>query len=282
MRVALAFANCAEEEIDAENDIVVMTNWGHGMDNNRAIPSVISYSRPDNWSVQQFGSDLSSDAVPMINTRLQLDLGSTMIGGLEALICSLDGMKNLSYAYVKRSSGVPSFTWKSAEEILTDFMRKVYEAFMRYIDEMYPGNAKAVLREQQVDIILTSPNVLSPPVQNVRNTANLLQLTSYRYQNSMLKAIKHAGFNELSFPRFNNFMIISEHEATALYALHVLRNNGEMTYGIGDCIMLLKADEDEVVSVACSTSSCAKSLIITARNIVQNRCSWPAHTTQSH
>lgn len=118
------------------------------------IPSVISYSPQLSEDDLQFGTSLSKGAVAMVNTKLELDVQDSRLDELDLIVQVLDGMKNLSFEHIKRSKGYPNYTWKQPEEIVSDYLSKMFQSFERateYIDEL-----KATL---PVDIVLTVPVV---------------------------------------------------------------------------------------------------------------------------
>lgn len=123
------------------------------MSNEVKVPSVISYS-PNAHREQQFGASLSPDAVAMVNTKLELEVQDTRLDELDLIIAVLAGTKNLDFEQVKHAQGNPGYTWKGPEDIITDYLTKVFEHFER---------ATAYLAEIKsnvpVDIIVTVPVV---------------------------------------------------------------------------------------------------------------------------
>jgi len=69
------------------------------MANHERVPSVISYSPPSHAQEQQWGADLSPNAVAMVHTKLALDIGDTS-EELDLILDALDGMKNLQFQNV--------------------------------------------------------------------------------------------------------------------------------------------------------------------------------------
>jgi hypothetical protein len=124
------------------------------MGNHKKIPSVISFSQPTEAMEQQWGSDLSEDAVAMIHTKLELDV-QNVAGELDLMIRALDGMKNFSFQYLRRAGVLPAYTDKSAEQVVTQYLSKVFEYLSRAIEKF-----SKVLRDQvPVDIVVTVPTV---------------------------------------------------------------------------------------------------------------------------
>jgi hypothetical protein len=133
---------------------MVIDNWGKQMDNDVKIPSVISYS-PSQDGEQQWGKSLSPDAVTMINTKLELDVQDNKTDELELILAVLEGTSNLSFQHVRASKGYPEYTWKNPEEIVTDYLTKVFQYLDKRVDRFSPE-----LRAQlPVDIVLTVPVV---------------------------------------------------------------------------------------------------------------------------
>jgi hypothetical protein len=126
------------------------------MDNDPKIPSVISYS-PSSGEEQQWGKSLSPDSVTMINTKLELDVQDNKTDELELILAVLEGMSNLNFQHVKASRGYPEYTWKNPEEIVTDYLTKIFQYLDKEVDKFSPQ-----LRAQlPVDIVITVPVVSS-------------------------------------------------------------------------------------------------------------------------
>lgn len=53
----------------------------------------------------------------------------------------------------------------------------------------------------------------------------VLQTWSYRAKNSTLRAIRHAGFNELNFPNLQRLLLVTEPEAAAIYTAQYLKQH---------------------------------------------------------
>lgn len=140
-------------EVRKPNAVQVMMNWGPGMTNDVKIPSVISYSPPIR-DQRQFGADLSSDAVAMVNTKLELDVQGTRSEELDLIIQVLDGMKGLSFEHIKQSKSMPEYTWKTPEDVVTDYLTKAFEAFWEATEYMTEMRSIA-----PIDIVITIPVV---------------------------------------------------------------------------------------------------------------------------
>jgi hypothetical protein len=124
------------------------------MGNKPKIPSVYSYSPAPNGE-EQWGESLSPDAVTMINTKLELDVQDNKIGELELIFQVLEGMGNLHFDHVKAAKGYPEYTWKTPEEIATDYLINVFRCVDREV-EKFSQRLRARL---PVDIVITVPVV---------------------------------------------------------------------------------------------------------------------------
>ena len=122
------------------------------MNSTEKVPSVYSYS-PAPKGEKQWGDDLSDDAVTMINTKLELDFQDNKSDELRLLIQVLDGMKNLSFDYVRRCKGYPEYTSKDPEQIITDYMIQIFKCLDQHVEDF-----GVKLRSRlPVDIVVTVP-----------------------------------------------------------------------------------------------------------------------------
>jgi len=135
-------------------DINVIDNWGKNMSNNPKIPSVYSYTLPQHGE-EQWGESLSHDAMTMINTKLELEVQDNKSGELELILQALEGMGNLRFEHVKAARGCPEYTWKSPEEIVTDYLIKVFQCVDREVEKFSPLLKARI----PVDIVITVPVV---------------------------------------------------------------------------------------------------------------------------
>lgn len=128
------------------------------MTNEHKVPSLISYSNARNpGGEQQWGSRISGDAVAMMHTKMQLDY-QPVPEELELILNTLDGMQDFSFEHVRSSGGIPEFTDKSAEEIVTDYLSLVFKYLVEHLSETV--DAFGALRKQVlVDIVVTIPTV---------------------------------------------------------------------------------------------------------------------------
>ncbi len=152
----MAYAIVAGHRAELDK-IDVVQDWGPGMGNHLKIPSIISYSRQSLNGEQQWGSDLSPQAIAMVHTKLQLDVDDPSFE-LDLILQDLEVMHNLDFQYIIDSSGAPRYPRKGPEEIVTDYLTKVLDRllltlapFMEAFGEITP-----------VDIVATVP-VVCPP-----------------------------------------------------------------------------------------------------------------------
>lgn len=212
--VALATSKGHEASLD---EIQVITDWGRNMSNKDKVPSVYSYSPAPNGE-QQWGESLSPKAVTMINTKLELDVQDNKSDELELILQVLDGMKNLHFDHVRACKGYPEYTWKNPEEIVTDYLTKIFQYVDKYVE-------KFRVLGLPVDIVVTVP-------------VNW----SYRAKNSTLRAIRTAGFNEENFPNLQDIIMVTEPEVAAIYTARFLKIEMQKDFlKVGECFVLCDA-----------------------------------------
>ena len=118
------------------------------------MPSVISYSRPN----YEWGGALSDDSVSMVHTKLELGLQSRL-GELDMTLQILDGMSNLNIDEMLRTirshDDVPAYSHKSPEEIVTDYLQKVFQHLEMEVDQFGPIARK----HTKTDLVVTVPTV---------------------------------------------------------------------------------------------------------------------------
>ncbi|CAI6331925.1 unnamed protein product [Periconia digitata] len=190
---------CTLEEIDA------VAEWGAQMDNLEKVPSVISYSAPTIAMEQQWGSSLSPNATAMVHTKLELD-PSSLSDEMDLVLQSLDGMKNLNFRHIKGAigfNGVPAYTYKSPEEIVTDYLAKVFQYLLKVVE----GFSYELRSTISTDIVVTIPTGWS-----------------YSAMNSTFRALTNAGFNQSYFPRLRDVIFVTESEAAAIYTARYLKS----------------------------------------------------------
>lgn len=157
----VAFATPRSDLIKLD-DIELVDDWGPNMGLTSKVPSVYSYSPPTEAGEQQWGSSLSPKAVAMVNTKLELDVQENKLDELELIIQVLDGTKNLDISEIKRSHGYPEYTWKSPEEIVTDYLTKIFQyLYQRF--EVFGDRLRSTIL---VDVVVTVPVVFFPVQEN--------------------------------------------------------------------------------------------------------------------
>jgi hypothetical protein len=124
------------------------------MGNHDKVPSVISYSLKGPNKEQQWGADLSPQAVAMVHTKLQLDVEDAA-AELDLILQMLDGIQNLSYRYITDSGGKPKYPRKGPEEIVADYLTKVFEFLLKAVAELTEDLRSRI----PVDIVATIPAV---------------------------------------------------------------------------------------------------------------------------
>ena len=130
-----------------------MVEWGATLD--EKVPSVISYFRPD----YEWGDGLSKDAVSMVYTKLELGM-QKVLGEMDLTLQVLEGMKNLNFDEMFRSQGgrdIPAYSDKSPEEIVTDYLTKVFQRLEQEVDRF----GKMARKHTATDLVVTVPTVSS-------------------------------------------------------------------------------------------------------------------------
>src|SRR5207237_1259259 len=124
--------------------------------NHEKVPSAISYSRTpgfdsdsisdstsdddlyddgleahdiDEERVEQWGSDLSPEAVTIIHTKLRLNVEDKS-EELDFILSTLEAAHRLNFDYIRNSAGITHYCQKSPEQIVTDYLKKVF-GFLR-------------------------------------------------------------------------------------------------------------------------------------------------------
>lgn len=137
------------------DDLEVVEDWGPQMKLSSKIPSVYSYSPASNPLDQQWGASISEDAVTMVNTKMELDVQDNKVDELELILQVLEGTCNLDFENVKKSRGYPEYTWKDPEEIITDYLTKVFQ----YLNDSFEFLGTHLRSKIAVDIVITVPVV---------------------------------------------------------------------------------------------------------------------------
>ena len=107
------------------------------MGNSDKIPSVISYSqRSKELQEANWGSDLAKQAVAMKHMKLRLDAQS-VTDEIDFLLQLLDGVRDLEFQNIKDSKGMPDYTDKAPEDIVTDYLTHVFRYVLEQVDGFF-------------------------------------------------------------------------------------------------------------------------------------------------
>ena len=137
------------------NDVDIILDWGDRMDNSDKIPSVISYSQRSKLGHEaNWGDDLAPGAVAMKHMKLRLD-PQNVSDEIDFLLQLLDGTRDLTFENIKDSKGMPDYTDKAPEEVVTDYLSKVFEHVLQTVD----GFTEQVRKKIPTDIVVTIPVV---------------------------------------------------------------------------------------------------------------------------
>jgi len=126
------------------------------MGNHMKIPSVISYSLRSQANEQQWGTNLSPQAIAMVHTKLQLDVDDTS-AELDLILQELDGMHDLNFQYIV-NGGADKYPRKGPEDIVKDYLTKVFDYLLKAVAPFSEALRKAI----PVDIVATIPAVRLP------------------------------------------------------------------------------------------------------------------------
>lgn len=130
------------------------------MGNSDKIPSVISYSPApldeNGRKAQQWGASLSDKAVAMVNTKLELAVNKVS-DELDILRSILKGVDDMNFRYIKDARGSPDFPWQGPEEIVTDYLEKIFEYLVKAVNRKL--FSEGVRSRFPVDIVFTVPTV---------------------------------------------------------------------------------------------------------------------------
>jgi len=118
------------------------------------VPSVISYSSPEH----EWGDALSENSVSMVHTKLELDVQS-LLGELDMTLQVLNGMSNLNFdgmlSNISNNGDVPAYSYKSPEDIVTDYLRKIFQYLYGEVDQF----GQLARKHIATDIVVTVPTV---------------------------------------------------------------------------------------------------------------------------
>jgi hypothetical protein len=136
------------------DDIVLVTKWSDRMKNQDKVPSVISYSKSP-YGEQQWGSDISADALCMVHTKLELGIDTTS-NELDLLLKTMEGVNGLSFSHLKAVAPIPDFPTQLPQQIVADYIEKAFIAIINFIEKQYTA---AFFQTTPVDIVMTMPAV---------------------------------------------------------------------------------------------------------------------------
>lgn len=151
----LAFATVGSEQEHAVlKDITSLQNWTSKMNNRQKVPSVISYARTSEGEAQ-WGSDISKNAITMVNTKLELQPQETRFEELDLTFHALKNMGFLSFDHVQKSGPDPAYTSKEPRDIITDYLTRISECYRRAGKVGFLEKAITT----SVDVVVTVPVV---------------------------------------------------------------------------------------------------------------------------
>jgi len=129
--------------------------WGDRMDNEEKVPSVQSYSkRSKELQEANWGSDLAPGAVAMKHMKLRLDAQSVS-DEIDFLLQLLDGTRDLNFENIKDAKGMPDYTDKPPEDIVTDYLTNVFRHLLQTVEQW----STEVREKIPTDIVVTIPVV---------------------------------------------------------------------------------------------------------------------------
>ncbi|KAK4504279.1 hypothetical protein PRZ48_005195 [Zasmidium cellare] len=203
------------------------SDWTTRMSNLEKVPSVISYTRPRHGEAQ-WGTDISEGAVTMVNQKLELELQDSRLDELDLTLYVLKGADYLSFDHVREAGPDPEFTFNTPEEVVTDYLRRLFGCMRQSINEEQISRT-----DTAIDLVVTVP----------------VPWTYHGY-NSMFKAVSKAGFNTKNLPTLKDIIMVSEPEAAALFTAQDLKDQGTDFLQDDHCFILCDAGGGTVDAVA--------------------------------
>lgn len=220
LRPGIAFTMTDAHHANLAN-IEVISDWTSRMSNLEKVPSVISYSHSKQGQAQ-WGTDISKGAVTMVNQKLELELQDSKLDELDLTLYVLKGTDYLSFENVREAGPFPEFTFKTPEEVVTDYLKHLFKCARDAINEEQISRTNTA-----IDMVVTVPVVsLLQHSATCLCTLNVLQPWTYHGFNSIFKAISKAGFNTTNLPTLKDIMMVSEPEAAALFTAQDLKDRG--------------------------------------------------------
>ncbi|KAK4552632.1 hypothetical protein LTR86_010276 [Recurvomyces mirabilis] len=229
--IAFASTNASRGHLP---EISVLRDWTESMSNKDKVPSVISYSPPEHEELQ-WGSDISRDAITMVNQKLELELQDTVMDELDMTLYVLRGTKFLSFDNIREAGPKPAFSPKTTDEVITDYLKKVFRCAKEAINSPQIERTKT-----PIDLVVTTP-----------------VCWSYRAHNAMFRAVKEAGFSPQFLPTLQDTILVSEPEAAAYFAALAARDQGDDFLQQGQTFVLCDAGGGTVDTVSYQVKSVA-------------------------
>lgn len=149
--VAFASVEARATNYPHSNKIEVVRNWGRAMGNMDKVPSVISYSSPGE---PEWGSNISGDALTLINQKLELELQEKRVDELGLTLRVLNGTRGLSFDHIRDAGPNPDFPCSTPEQIVADYLRQVFQCTRDAIKVKELGRTST-----PVDLVITMPVV---------------------------------------------------------------------------------------------------------------------------
>ncbi|KAK3679081.1 hypothetical protein LTR78_001534 [Recurvomyces mirabilis] len=207
-------------------------DWTKSMSNKDKVPSVISYSPPEHDEVQ-WGSDISKDAITMVNQKLELELQDTVMDELDMTLYVLRGTKFLSFDNICEAGPKPAFSPKTTGEVITDYLAKIFQCAKEAINSQQIERTKT-----PIDLVVTTP-----------------VCWSYKAHNAMFRAVKEAGFSTKFLPTLQDTILVSEPEAAAYFAALAVKDQGDDFLQQGQTFVLCDAGGGTVDTVSYQVKS---------------------------
>ncbi|KUJ14213.1 uncharacterized protein LY89DRAFT_720573 [Mollisia scopiformis] len=225
--VAYAFPSSDCASLD---DIKVVQDWGPHMGISSRIPSLISYSQPNNREYQQWGASISESSMVIKNIKEELDGSNNSLAELQGILQPSEGTSSLDFNDANAYGGNSKQTRKRPEDIVTDYLTKVC-SYMHLLDGLEGSHLRSRI---EVDIIITVP-----------------ASWSQRGRNLLLQAVNNAGFNAETFPNLRNYTIIPEPEAAAIYLIRHLEDDKNINFlKLNQCFVVCDASSRAVKTIS--------------------------------
>ncbi|KAF7190557.1 hypothetical protein HII31_07716 [Pseudocercospora fuligena] len=209
------------------DEIDVIQDWTTRMSNMDKVPSVKSYSRASNGEAQ-WGSDISENAITMVNQKLELEIQDSKLDELDLTLYVLKGAGYLSFDHLREAGSNPDFSCKAPEEVVADYLEHIFGCARQAINV-----DQLRTTDTAIDLVITVPVVWS-----------------YQGWKSIFNAMKRAGFNKTILPTLKDTILIHEPEAAALFTAQDLKSRGTQFLHDDQCFILCDAGGGTVDAVA--------------------------------